>query len=289
MWIEEFERNHPLLRPPSDLTSWCLRFTVDKTAMVLKKISLEHITVRLRAAHANVFVVHTAESCHHRHPRVPSRRPVPRGTGDEDKAREALDTILATPVRGIQGIMSAKIQKITRHSVAPDGSLVKSSDIYAIRTIGHNLFGVLTNTAIDPLRAVSSSIGDTAKLFGIEAARNKIIRETQAFMEDGAPNARHLMQYADEMTRLGRVVSLERSGLSVREHNNVLLRMAYGAPIQVVTDATLGTAMGRVTGISGPLLLGSVPQIGTLYNQIVVNNEFVSANTVSVDTVLDTL
>jgi hypothetical protein len=108
-------------------------------------------------------------------------------------------------------------------------------------------------------------------------------------MEDNTPNLRHLYLYADEMTRTGRVTSVERGGLGSREHNNVLLRMAYGAPIQVVTDATLANARCRVYGIAAPQLLGSIPQIGTLYNGLVVDEEFVRANTKSVDSILDDL
>jgi hypothetical protein len=91
------------------------------------------------------------------------------------------------------------------------------------------------------------------------------------------------------MTRTGKVTSVERGGLGAREHNNVLLRMSYGAPIQVVTDATLANARSKVYGIAAPQLLGSIPQIGTLYNGLVIDEEFVRSNTKSVDSILDEL
>jgi hypothetical protein len=91
------------------------------------------------------------------------------------------------------------------------------------------------------------------------------------------------------MTRTGRVTSVERSGLGAREHNNVLLRMAYGAPIQVATDAALAGARSKVYGIAAPQLLGSIPQVGTLFNSLVVDEAFIRENAQSVDSALDAL
>ena len=158
-----------------------------------------------------------------------------------------------------------------------------------IITTGTNLYSALLHGAVDSTCAISTSVGDTAKLYGIEAARAKIISETRSFMEDNTPNLRHLYLYADEMTRTGRVTSVERGGLGAREHGNVLLRMAYGAPIGVVTDAALAGARSRVYGIAAPQLLGSIPQIGTLYNQCVIDEKFVKENTRSIDSIFDSL
>ena len=142
---------------------------------------------------------------------------------------------------------------------------------------------------MDPTCAISTSVGDTCRLLGVEAARAKIVSETRAFMEKNTPNLRHLFVYADEMTRTGRVTSIERAGLAAREPANVLLRMAYGDPIRVVSDAALASARQRVYGISAPQLLGALPRVGTLFNSCTINEAFVRANTRSVDSVLDAL
>ena len=288
-WIAEFERAHPLVRPPSDLTNWCFRFILDKSSLVLKAVELELIVRRLRARHPGLYVVHTPESVPEVVVRIWHRAgQFRRGGDDEARARDLLAEALDTPIRGIRGIQRAAAEKVTRMRVAEDGALVKE-DRLAIATTGTNLYHALLHSAVDMRAAISSSVGDSVKLFGIEAGRAKIISETRAFMADNTPNLRHLYLYADEMTRTGRVTSVERGGLGAREHNNVLLRMSYGAPIQVVTDATLANARSRVYGIAAPQLLGSIPQIGTLYNGVVIDEAFVRANTLSVDSVLDDL
>ena len=197
-----------------------------------------------------------------------------------------MDDLLDIPIRGIKGIVRAVPKVLSRFVVSENGDLNRE-DILAIDTVGTNLYNALLHNAVDS--AISTSIGDTYKMYGIEAARSKIISETCSFMTKNTPNLRHLYIYADEMTRTGKVTSLERGGLSSREHNNVLLRAAYGSPIQVFQEATLAGAKCKVTGISGPQLLGATPQIGTIYNTLVVNEEFVKANTQSVESILDLL
>ena len=108
-------------------------------------------------------------------------------------------------------------------------------------------------------------------------------------MGDKAPGAGHIYLYADEMCRLGRVTSIERNGLGAREHGNVFLRMAYGAPIQAAADATFASARSKIYGIAAPKMMGSIPQIGTLYNGLIVNEAFVKANLKSVNSILDDL
>jgi hypothetical protein len=141
---------------------------------------------------------------------------------------------------------------------------------------------------VDPTRVVSSSVEDTYRLLGVEAAQAKIIAETRAFMTS-APNLRHLLLYACEMTRTGRVTSLERGGLKAREGANVLLGMAFQNPVGEVVGAAVAGALAPVYGIAAPQLLGATPLIGSLFNRTVVNEAFVRANTASVDRVLGDL
>jgi hypothetical protein len=289
-WITEFERSHPLIRPPGDLSNVCFRFVLDKSALVLKAIELELIVQRLRRLHPGAHVVHTPEAVPEVIIRIWQRASQFKRGGLDDPGRvdELVEEVLDTPIRGIRGIKGAIAEKISRQTIAPDGSLVSVSR-YAISTHGTNLYSACLNSAIDATATVSTSVSDTYKLLGIEAAREKIVSETKTFMEGRAPAACHMYLYADEMCRTGRVTSIERNGLAAREHSNVLLRMSYGAPIQVVTDATFASARSKIYGIAAPQILGSVPQIGTFYNSLVVNETFVQANTKSVNNALDDL
>ncbi len=288
-WIAAFERSHPLVRPPGDLTNWCFRFVLDKSMLVLKAVDLELIVRQLHAAHPALYIAHTHEAVSSVVIRGWARATLFRRGGEtEERANEVCEGVLDTSIRGIPGVMGATVEKVKRMKVTPEGAFVPE-ELYAVRTTGTNFYRALLSKAVDPTRAITSSIGDTMKLLGIEATLSKIVSETQAFMEDNTPSIRHLYLYAYELTRTGKWTSVERGGLGQREPNNVLLRMAYGAPVQIVTDAALAGTRSKVYGIAAPQMLGSTPMIGSLYNGLVVDEEFVVANSRSVDSVLDEL
>jgi len=117
----------------------------------------------------------------------------------------------------------------------------------------------------------------------------KIINETRATIKDSKVSIRHLYIYADERTRTGRVTSIERGGLSAREHNNIYLRASYQDPIRILIDAALGNAKSTVTGIATPQILGMIPKIGSTYNTVIIDEEFVKNNTKSVDDILENI
>jgi DNA-directed RNA polymerase II subunit RPB1 len=289
-WMKEFETHHPLLKRPSDLTNWCIRFELDKATMILKSMSLDLIVERLRAKHPSAYIVHSPENVSRVVIRVYFRASKFRKGGqDEDRLLEIVQKeLLPTIIRGVPQIMTTQVVEIKRHALKPGGSL-RLESVYAIKTVGTNIYGVLLNQRIDPLRVVSSSIGDTDKIYGVASARNVIIREIRRFMGRSAPNVRHLMLYADEMTRTGRVTSLERGGVNVREHKNVFLRMAMSAPTQVLQDSAASGASGRIYGIAPYLMLGKAPPLGTTWNNFSMDEEYIRKNMKSVDSILDDL
>jgi hypothetical protein len=61
------------------------------------------------------------------------------------------------------------------------------------------------------------------------------------------------------------------------------------SPIQVLQEAAINETISKVSGISGHMVVGAIPKIGTLYNSYIVNEEFIRNNTKSIDSVLDSL
>lgn len=288
-FIEDFKTTNPLLRVPPDLTNWCIRFELSKMGIVLKNISLDRIIERLKIKHPYLFIVNSKES----NPSIVIRIYVrsiffsKKGDDERTKVRQLIDQIMETTIRGIKRVNNVEVKTIIRHKVANDGSLELDAKEYAIETSGTNLEDILNNDLIDLNNVISTSIIDTYRVYGIEAARTKIINETIRFMQDSAPNERHMKLFADEMTRTGRVTSLERKGLNKREYNNVLLRSAYSAPAQVFTEAALNNIKGPVYGVSAPRLLGATPKIGTLYSDVIIDEEFIANNETSLNNMLD--
>ena len=289
VWIKEFKHSHPLMSIPNDLTNWCFRFVIDKPGLVLKSVNLELIIQRLKIKHGNTFIIFTPEASTEIIVRIWHRQSQKRGINIEDTYNDIMTNILSTPIRGINRILQATVEVRKQYTIGKDNELIKE-DKYYINTFGTNLYNVLLLSNIFDTSSISSnSISDTYEMYGIEAARTKIINETRAIIEDSNVNIRHLHIYADERTRTGRVTSIERGGLSAREHNNILLRASYQDPIKCLTDAALNATKSDVYGIAAYQLLGGVPKIGILYNTFVVNEEFVRKHTKTIDEIFENL
>lgn len=288
-WLKYFAKSHPLISQPGDITNWCFRIILDKTALILSAMTLETIVRKLREKHTGIFIVHTPEASPEIIIRIWIRSSMFKHRNIDEilHAKNMMDTILDTTIRGIKGIVRASVETISRKTVSATGEFI-NEDRLAISVVGTNIYQVSLNDNLDKDSIVSSSIGDTYLNFGIEAAREKMISETKAFMDDKTPNFRHLQIYADVFSQTGKMTTIERGGQNVRE-NNVFLSMTYGAPQQAITDASLENVQNNVYGVASHQLLGSTPQLGTLFNGVSIDEEFVKENIQSVDSFLDSL
>jgi DNA-directed RNA polymerase II subunit RPB1 len=293
IWIKEYEKSHPLLSElirKNDLTNWCFRFVIDKSGLVLKAVDLELIIQKLKTKFLYTHIVYTPESSLEIIIRIWFKAIQKKnGPGIEDNYNDIMADILDTTIRGISRITHVTSDKRSQNVVGPDNSFIQE-DQYFITTFGTNLYNVLLyNNLFDTTAISSNSLPDTYEIYGIEAARIKIINETRLIVEDSHVNIRHLYIYADERTRTGRVTSIERSGLSAREHNNILLRASYQDPIKCITNASLNNIKSPIYGIAPYQLLGAIPRIGTIYNQLVIDEEYIKDNIKTVDDILDSL
>nr|BCY04584.1 Putative DNA-directed RNA polymerase subunit [Abalone asfa-like virus] len=291
-WIRQFQNTHPILVKPTNLTNWCLRLELNKTAIILKSLSLQQIIEKLRTEYINSYIIHTPENVDQIFIRIyMSSSMFKKNTGgkitnEEKPALLCTEKILTTLLRGTVGIKNTQVISTKKININSAGKFEKQN-IYGIKTVGTNIYDITLNKEIDVKNIISSSIGDTYNNYGIEAARIRIVHEIKAVMGDKSPSLRHLLLYADLMTRTGKVTSLERDGLNIREHKNVLQRMGMSAPKQVLTNAVIESTNSPVYGLAGPMILGGIPKIGTLYSDVVVNEEFLQEHATNYNKILD--
>jgi len=284
--IKKFNAMNPLLTVPGDLIKWCIRFVIDRTALVLKNMDLEAIISRLRETFPDTYIMYTPENSANVILRVYIQNSAVKGHVTTKMIAVIKDAIADTIIRGINGILSAKAEKIIRNKVNNDGSIVRDDNIWGIITAGTNMDGAFSNPFVDKYGIITDAIQEVYHTLGVEAARHQIKIGLRSLIEC---DHRHYSIYADEMTRTGRVTSIESSGLKKREANNILLRMGFSSPMATIEEAAVNSMQDDVSGITAPLLLGSVPRLGTLYNHFVVNSEFVRANVARPDDILDAL
>lgn len=302
-WIHESARGNPLLKVPENLTQWCFRFVLDRMQMVMKRISLETVVTRLREAFPTIYIVHTVEGRTKFAPgivvrvylsaAVLRRTATSKVVSPEKVVDEFFESLYYTPLRGLPGISDARVEKSIKHQIVaegPDaGKLEREASTHVIKTVGTNLHEALLYECIDKNSLVSSSIGETIMMYGIEAGRIKIVNEIRRVMGGRTPNLRHLYLYADQMTRTGRHTPFEIAGIVAREPNNTMLGSLAHGPVAAFTRAALEGIVNPIYGIATPLMLGSIPKVGTGSVQFAVDNDYVAQRRKSVRSVIESL
>jgi len=172
---------------------------------------------------------------------------------EEDKTKDPEPIINNVTDARIKGIPEIKRVLTT----VEDGEWV-------IRTDGSNLEGVLRIDGVDPTKTTTNNIHEIAEIFGVEAARNALIREAHAVLtEQGLDvDIRHVMLVADIMTRTGEVQQIGRHGIS-GEKSSVLARAAFELTIQHLVDAAIKGEIDPLKGVIENIIVGQSMPLGT--------------------------
>jgi len=286
--IESFERYNPLMKRPVDLISWCMRLTLNHSKMIYKHIQLETIITSLRDAFPLLHFIYSDENTSSVVIRVYVRAGFMSAHVEKSMMLDLLNKLVGTTVRGVTGVREAKVTTVVVTEQLADNSLTTAKRV-AVQTVGTNIKDVLRIAAVDPMFVQTDSIMETFEVFGIEAARQRLISSIRNLGAGGLDH-HHVTIFADEMTSTGVVTSIKIQGVAKRTPDQVLLRVGYSSPIQTLEESAANARIDHIEGVTAPMLIGSVPRdIGTAQNQCIMDEAFIAANTKQADSFLDEL
>jgi DNA-directed RNA polymerase subunit A' len=135
---------------------------------------------------------------------------------------------------------------------------------WIIRTDGSNLEGVLGVDGVDPTRTMTNDIHEIKKILGIEAARNALIKEARAVLDEQGldVDVRHVMLVSDIMTSTGEVKQIGRHGISGQK-SSVLARAAFELTIQHLVNAAVKGETDPLKGVIENIIVGQSMPLGT--------------------------
>lgn len=272
-WIKKFQTLTLGDTIPKDLINWCIRYELSQDDMVLKSLKIRTIVSKIIEKFPLLYVMYTPQSSDTLVIRIYIRNAMfKRGMDISENTVKNLDTELKTMIiRGTPGIINTSVISIAYTAIDPETNALDVKKMFAIETSGTNLSKILENQYLNIYECNTTAIQEIEYMYGIEAARNKIIDELMT-TEKAAANIEWATLYADEMTYNGRVTSIQRSGLGQRELNQVYLRASFGSPIQVLQQAAINHQTDMInTSMSGPLCMGTVPRFGTTYNSAFID------------------
>lgn len=166
--------------------------------------------------------------------------------------------LLLQLAKNIHNITLKGIEGIARVVIRKDG------DEYTLFTEGSALKDVLHIEGVDATRTHTNNIVETYDVFGIEAARNSIIKEAiDTLNEQGlSVDVRHIMLVSDIMTCDGEVKQIGRHGIS-GEKASVFARAAFEVTVNHLLDAGMRGDVDHLNGVTENIIVGQPIKLGT--------------------------
>lgn len=163
------------------------------------------------------------------------------------KIKEKLKDIFIKGIKGIKQILP-----------------VKRGEEFIIITAGSNFKEILELDFVDKQRTVTNDVFETAKVLGIEAARQLIISEVYKVIEAQGLNVdiRHIMLVADTMCNNGEIEGITRYGVVSRK-SSVLARASFETPIKHIVNSALIGDVDLLTSVVENVMLNQPVPVGT--------------------------
>ena len=162
--------------------------------------------------------------------------------------------------KNIENVTLKGISDIKRVVIRKEDTI----DEYVLYTEGSSLKHIDDLDGVDMTRSTTNNINEIYEVFGIEAARNSIIKEaTDTLREQGlSVDVRHIMLVADIMTVDGEVKAIGRHGIS-GEKASVLARAAFEVTVNHLLDAGMRGDIDELRGVTENVIVGQPIQLGT--------------------------
>ena len=176
---------------------------------------------------------------------------------DLQKMKEETSNII---VDGIEGITAAIIRK--------------EGENWIVQTVGTNLREILKLEEVNEFKTISNDIFEVYEVFGIEAARNVIIKEAyKTIQEQGLDvDIRYLLLLADVMTWNGEISSIGRYGIAGAKAS-VLSRAAFEETIKHLIRASIRNEVDEFKGLFENVMVGQPAPVGTGMFELIVSGE----------------
>ncbi|MBN1166628.1 MAG: DNA-directed RNA polymerase subunit A'' [Methanospirillaceae archaeon] len=149
----------------------------------------------------------------------------------------------------------------------------KENGEYILYTEGSNLKDVFAVNGVDTTRTRTNNINEISHVLGIEAARNAIIFEAIATLQEQGimVDVRHIMLVADMMCMEGEVKQIGRHGIA-GEKESVLSRAAFEVTVNHLLDAAVAHESDILCGVTENVIVGQPIQLGTGDVKLVVRH-----------------
>jgi len=259
---------------PPCVSPWIIRLELDTHEMAARNI-IDMPLIQSKIENNKVLRVFT---CVHTDTNTPDKM-VMRIVFRDDMVKNALalrfieDKLLDTVLRGVDGIGRVYLREVQDelmydHKV---GGYVPQKQ-YVLDAEGTNLLDLASREGVDPFRTFTNDIHEVLEVFGIETVRVCLFEElTEVFKSGGETvNYHHMITLVATMTYLGRILEVNRFGMSKGE-SGVLAKSSFEETSKILFNAALSSDFDTMKGVSANIMFGQKPPCGTGIVDILVD------------------
>ena len=262
-----------------NLSNWVLRFEFDREVLMKKNITMSQIQERILENTENDIQTIISDD---NSGDLVLRIRVNTTEDDADYLKFLQDiekNIVETQLRGIDKINQVEPEAIKVIEYYDDGSFDTIQN-WVLNSQGSNLLDILNDDLVDSTLTTSNDIREIYEIFGIEAARAKIIEELEENIDGGGNMYRHFTLLADTMTGLGDLMSIDRHGVNRDgfSDNSVLSKASFEEVPNILTKAAIFAEVDDMKGVSGNIMMGQPVKYGTNAFDVLFDEEKFAEN-----------
>ena len=278
-----------------NISPWIIRFKFNKDMILEKGIIMEDIQFAINNYDSDsIKFIYSDENSKELIGRITiesnilSNSEIVNGLEDQsdiidvfkDVKQQLLENVIIKGINNITNIVMSEENYMKKI----DGELVDKKQI-VLETDGTNLIDVLSNEYINNIKTISNDILEIFEIFGIEAARNALIKEIKDVVEyEGSYiNNRHIELLCEMMTSSGRLISINRQGIN-RGDIGPLAKCSFEDTTDQLIKAGIFGEVDRLEGVSSNIMLGQKIKAGTNNSEILLDeqkllNELINTST----------
>ena len=190
-------------------------------------------------------------------------------------------------LKGMPGIEDVNSGKAFEERILsfdnPDKSMDKNSE-YVIYTKGINMEAIKNIVGVDLNRTYCNDILTIYENYGIEAARNYIIRRiiTVLTSNGSGTNYQHIQIFGDLMTQVGTLTSIDRHGLNKLD-NDPLSRASFEKTVDQLITAAVFNEVDYMKSVSSRIMAGLCIKGGTGLCNLILDKELLENSEYTTD------
>jgi len=183
-----------------------------------------------------------------------------------------LNKISIKGVASIEMVDRVDKQKVIEYD--EDSGLKSNTNEWVIYTSGINLNIIKTIKYVDFYTVYINDIYMAYINFGIEAARNLIVNESERLYSGNPINTTHVALLADVMTNTGNITSIDRHGIN-RLDTDPLSRASFEKTVEQLITASAFNEVDYMRSVSSRIMAGICFKGGTGLCEVMVDNELI--------------